>query len=161
MCIITSVCFLLLSVSQTLISKIPLIQKTVNYTDQAEFADNKCLRNLFLTGERDALWKSSSIPGTLLSISLLSSCQVWQRFGKVCQSFKALIYCPSQHAHLITFQLATTGLMFTQGAEEEKLHTSSLSGPLSLSLSPSASRLQCHLCTVAPEGYLRRQPDPH
>lgn len=34
---------------------------------------------------------------------LLSRRSLRRRFGKVCQAFKALIYCPSQHARLITF----------------------------------------------------------
>lgn len=39
----------------------------------------------------------------LLYISLSSGCEVKRQFGKVCQSFKASLYCPSQHARLITF----------------------------------------------------------
>lgn len=69
---------------------------------------------------------------------------------KCVQSFKALIYRPSQRARLITFQLATTGFMFAQGGETSHI----------LPLSLSVSVLRCHLCTAAPEGHLQAPARP-
>lgn len=71
----------------------------------------------------------------LFVISLRGTAAVLQ---KCVQSFKALIYRPSQRARLITFQLATTGFMFAQGGETS--HPPSLSLGLCAPVPPLHSR---------------------
>lgn len=50
--------------------------------------------------------------------------------------------------------------MFTRGAEEEKLHTSSLFEPLFLFLPRPLGSSATSAQSPSKRGYLRRQPDP-